>query len=348
MAVWEVFRESLLITGFVSVMMMAVEYANVFSQGGWRKLLGSARWRQYLLAVMLGASPGCLGAFVVVALYSHRVVSFGTVVACMIATSGDESFVMFALFPGRAAALVAGQMVLGLALGWLSDAVAARRARAQGKPPEQASDECCGLTIHEAELHASSGAGHAVAPLRHPSALRAVMFVTLAIYGVAVAAGQVGPETWEATRVLLLLVTAFGLWLLATVSEHFLVEHLYGHVLRQHLPKIFLWTLGAIGALALLGHYVEVAHFIGDNRWSVLVAGAVIGIIPTSGPHLIFTTLFAKGALPLSVLVANTVSQNGHGMLPVLAHSRLDFVKIKAICFGAGLAVGLAMMALGW
>ena len=348
MAVWEVFRESLLITGFVSVMMMAVEYANVFSQGGWRKLLGSARWRQYLLAVVLGAVPGCLGTFVLVALYSHRVVTFGAVLAGMIASTGDEGFVMFALFPGQAAALTAGQMALGLLLGWLADVVAQRRAQAKAASHDHAEEECCGLAIHEHELPATGGASLPVEQLRHPSALRAVMFVTLAIYGAAVAAGEVGPETWDATRVLLLLVTAFGLWLLATVTEHFLVDHLYGHVLRQHLPKVFLWTLGALGAFALLGHYVEVERLIGDNRWSVLVAGSVIGIIPESGPHLIFTTLYAKGALPLSVLVANTVVQDGHGLLPMLAHSRLDFVKIKGICFGAGLAIGLGMMAMGW
>ena len=341
MAAWEVFREALLITGFVAVMMMAVEYANVFTQGTWPKVLGTSRWRHYLLAAGLGAIPGCLGSFVVVALYSHGVVSMGTVVACMMASTGDEGFVMFALFPGRAALLTLGQIVLGVLLGWLTD----QWARPRGATT---AEECHSLEIHEHEPHVSPGAGRTLEQVRQPSALRGVLLATLGIFGLGVAAGRVGPEQWDTTRVLVLLVTAFGIWLVATVSEHFLTEHLYGHVLRQHVPKVFLWTFGALGAMALLAHYVSVERLIGDNHWSVLAVATAMGIIPESGPHLIFTTLYAKGSLPLSVLVANTVVQDGHGMLPMLAHSRTDFLKIKGICLAAGAVIGCAMMALGW
>jgi hypothetical protein len=339
MALWEVFREALLITGFVAVMMMAVEYANVFTQGAWRKVLGTSRLRQYALGAAIGAVPGCLGSFVVVAMYSHGVVSMGTVVACMMASPGDEGFVMLALFPGRAGLLILGQALLGILLGWLTDQWLVRSV----KPSADEGDK---LEIHEHEPHV--GAGPALEHVRQPSALRGVLLGTLGIFGIAVAAGRVGPEQWDATRVLLLGVTAFGIWLVATVSDHFLGEHLYEHVLRQHVPKVFLWTLGALGAMALLARYVSVERFIGDNHWSVLGLATLMGIIPESGPHLVFTTLYAKGALPFSVLVANTVVQDGHGMLPMLAHSRRDFVVVKAICLVAGALIGVAMMALGW
>jgi hypothetical protein len=99
--------------------------------------------------------------------------------------------------------------------------------------------------------------------------------------------------------------------------------------------------------MAWLGRHVSVEQFIGENRWSVLGAASIIGIVPQSGPHLIFTTLYAKGAMPLSVLVANTVVQDGHGLLPLLAASRLDFVRVKGVCLAAGVAIGVAMMAAG-
>jgi hypothetical protein len=51
----------------------------------------NARWPQYLIAAALGAIPGCLGAYAVVALYAHRKVTLGALVATMIATSGDET-----------------------------------------------------------------------------------------------------------------------------------------------------------------------------------------------------------------------------------------------------------------
>jgi hypothetical protein len=341
MALWDVFREALLITGFVAVMMMAVEYANVFTQGTWRKVLGTSRLRQYALAAVIGAVPGCLGSFVVVALYSHGVVRLGAVVACMMASPGDEGFVMLALFPGRALLLILGQVLLGIVLGWLTDQWLARRSR-------PSSGDCEGLEIHEHEPHVVPGTERVLEHVRHPSALRGVLLGTLVIFGLAVAAGRVGPEQWDATRVLLLGVTAFGIWLVATVSDHFLGEHLYEHVLRQHVPKVFLWTMGALGTMAVLARYVSVERFIGENHWSVLGVATLMGLIPESGPHLVFTTLYAKGSLPFSVLVANTVVQDGHGMLPMLAHSRRDFIVVKAICLVAGALIGAAMMGLGW
>lgn len=71
-------------------MMIAVEYLNVLTRGAWPETLANSRWRQYLAAVVVGATPGCLGAFVVVALYTHCMVSCGAVVACMIAIHEGE------------------------------------------------------------------------------------------------------------------------------------------------------------------------------------------------------------------------------------------------------------------
>jgi hypothetical protein len=51
---------------------------------------------------LLGVAAGCLGAFIVVSLYSHRSLSHGALVAAMVATSGDEAFVMFSMFPLQA------------------------------------------------------------------------------------------------------------------------------------------------------------------------------------------------------------------------------------------------------
>ena len=72
------------------------------------------------------------------------------------------------------------------------------------------------------------------------------------------------------------------------------------------------------------------------------------GLIPESGPHLLFLTLFAKGAIPFSILMASSIVQDGHGMLPLLAHSRIDFLRIKGINFAVGLVVGLVGHVTGW
>ncbi len=70
-------------------------------------------------------------------------------------------------------------------------------------------------------------------------------------------------------------------------------------------------------------------------------------MVPESGPHLIFTTLYAKGLAPFSVLLTSSIVQDGHGMLPMLAHSRRAFLIIKLINLLVGLSIGALLMATG-
>ncbi len=119
--VYKIFLKSVMISGFVFIMMVLIEYINVQSKGVWQKYLISNRWKQYLIAGVLGALPGCLGAFTMVTLFSHQLVSFGALVTTMIATSGDEAFVMFAMFPVQAAILTAILLVVGILAGYLTD-----------------------------------------------------------------------------------------------------------------------------------------------------------------------------------------------------------------------------------
>jgi len=113
------------------------------------------------------------------------------------------------------------------------------------------------------------------------------------------------------------------------------------------VPRIFFWTMGALAVIHTLDHFVDLEAVIGSNLWLVLLIAAAIGFIPESGPHLVFITLFAAGKLPLSILLASSIAQDGHGMLPLLAHSRRDFLTIKAINVLVGLLAGAALLAAG-
>ena len=74
----------------------------------------------------------------------------------------------------------------------------------------------------------------------------------------------------------------------------------------------------------------------------VIVLAVLIGIIPESGPHLVFVTLFAQGVLPFYVLLVNSIVQDGHSALPLLAESKMSFAKAKLINIIVGLAIGIA------
>lgn len=74
-----------------------------------------------LLGALLGVSPGCAGALVVMPLYSQRTVSFGTMIAALVATMGDSSWVIFAAQPVMALKVHAVLFVTGLTAGYVVD-----------------------------------------------------------------------------------------------------------------------------------------------------------------------------------------------------------------------------------
>jgi hypothetical protein len=57
---------------------------------------------------------------------------------------------------------------------------------------------------------------------------------------------------------------------------------------------------------------------------------------------------YAEHALPFSIFLASSIVQDGHGMLPLLAESRMDFLKVKSINFLVGLLAGLIGYGTGW
>ena len=97
----------------------------------------------------------------------------------------------------------------------------------------------------------------------------------------------------------------------------------------------------------LVGH-LQLGDWMQTNQLLMLLVACLVGLVPESGPHLVFLTLYTQGAVPFSVLLASSVVQDGHGMLPLLADSRLDFIRIKAINFTVGLTLGLAGYFIGW
>jgi putative 10TM heavy-metal exporter len=331
---------AVMITGFVAMMMVVIEYINISSRGIWQKGLRGGRWKQYFLAAILGGTPGCLGAFAVVSLYSHREVTFGAVVVAMIATSGDEAFVMLSLMPKQSVFVFIILLFLGLAAGYITDKIFKNKL-----------ENCIGCN-QEFEIHEVEACHCSIRNLKeqwqHCIPARGILSVTLFLFLFAVITSQLGPPVWNWIKVTLVLVSSSALFIVATVPDHFLEEHLWNHVVKAHVPRIFLWTFGALLVMHLLVDQLDLGSWLQENQLIVLLVACLIGLIPESGPHLIFLTLYVEGSVPLSVFLASSVVQDGHGMLPLLAESPRDFFKVKAVNLVVGVLVGIFGFLTGW
>ena len=228
----DITKHALMITGFVFVMMLVVEYVNVLTRGAWEEKLRGRRWLQYLLAVALGVSPGCLGAFAVVVMYSHGSLSLGAVVAAMIATSGDESFVMLAMIPKQSLFLFGLLGTIAFIAGALTDPLVGKSARWQ-------SAICGDLEVHDDEACQCFTRGAILPQWKKCSPARGTLSVALVFFLVALLTGGIGPSTWNWIRVTLFLTSGAALFIVATVPDHFLEEHLWRHVALTHVRECF-------------------------------------------------------------------------------------------------------------
>jgi hypothetical protein len=151
--------------------------------------------------------------------------------------------------------------------------------------------------------------------------------------------GNIFSERW--LNILFIFIAGAAFLMVLSVTEHFLKEHVLRHVIYRHLLRVFTWTFGSLMVIYLLGLFVHYDEWINDNQLIMLFIALTIGLIPESGPHIVFISLFVDGSIPFSILLANSLVQNGHSGLPLLAESKRSFVKMKLIALTAGLIVGL-------
>lgn len=270
--------ESLKVTVFVLIMMLAVDYINVLTKGRLESILREGRkWKQYVIASLLGAAPGCLGSFAGVSLYIHGMISFGALTGLMLATAGDEQFVMLALFPKTALIMFGILFFLGIAAGYITDYLTK-------KFNIKTCADCPAVQYHE------------------------------------------GEKGWG----------------------HYWLEHIWSHIIKRHLLKIFLWTLAAILIIECGQQFLDLKNLTAQYSLVFLFVAAIMGIIPESGPHLIFVMLYAKGLIPFSILFASSVVQDGHGMLPMLSFSIKDSIRLKLFNLLFGIITGLIIYLAGY
>ncbi|MEJ5351362.1 MAG: putative manganese transporter [Melioribacteraceae bacterium] len=273
-----VLKESLKVSLFVLIMMIIVDYINVKTKGKLDSILkGGKKWKQYIVASLLGVAPGCLGSFAGVSLYIHGMISFGALTGLMMATAGDEQFIMLAMFPKTALIMFAILFLLGIFAGYFTDYLI-----------KKFNIKTC--TDCEIKQYHPDEKGY----------------------------------------------------------KHYFQEHIWSHIIKGHLIKIFLWTFGALLIIEYGMSLVDLRNITTEYTFGILLLSALIGIIPESGPHLIFVMLFAKGLIPFSVLFTSSVVQDGHGLLPMLSYSFKDSLRIKIFNLFFGLTIGILIYLVGY
>ncbi|WP_445258987.1 putative manganese transporter [Nocardioides aurantiacus] len=337
-----------------------------------------------LLAALATVPPGCGGAIVVVAAYARGAVSYGAAVSALVATTGDACWVLLAHDPVLTLQLKVLLVVTGTVTGHLVDALGISprlRGRAvpvdAAAPPAPSSPAPAGAAPALLRVDADTPT-RPTATAGPTLQLSAVGPVTLALWA-ALAAGLVVslPVTFRvvdpaevgasllrgvdpylalgAVGTVLCLVAFLGTLVPTgravadddTASAH---PGSLTEVVRHGAHEVAFVTVWVAAVYLVWSLVTHLTGFDGSQLpvlgLAGVVIGALVGLVPGCAVQIVFAGIFAAGGMPLSTLVANTISQDGDALIPLLALEHRSALLATVLTTVPALVVGTGLLLL--
>lgn len=290
-----------------------------------------ARYWQAPIASFLGALPGCGGAIIVVTQYTRGMISFGSVVAVLIATMGDAAFLLLAREPLTGAAVLATGFVVGTLTGWFIDAfhgVDFMRAEKQ---------QTSNLNNQVLKSQQSLNDTTKPATLSLLNNIWILLVIPSTIIGLALAFqidtdryfgpfAALEPTYWigVAGAGLCLMLWAFSL-----PENGYVGQDQNDMSADMTLKKRVIKDTNFVTSWVVFGFlgYELAVHFTGSGietwlqTWAPVVplVAILIGFIPGCGPQIVVSTLYLNGVVPLAALYGNAIANDGDALFPALA-----------------------------
>jgi len=230
--------------------------------------------------------------------------------------------------------------VLGIVLAWISDKIA-------GILNIVPCQECKLNEVHTIKSYKCFDKDHLAEYYLRISWQRAVLLLALIAIMLTIVSGIVGPSTWGWRRVTMTILTGIAAVIIGSIPDHFLKDHIWQHIIKKHMLRVFLWSFSALLIIQVGFKFWDFEAFIQSHMVWVMLIAVLIGIVPESGPHMVFTMMFAGGIIPFSVLLASSIVQDGHGMLPLLSYTLRDAILVKVFNLVFGLFIGLILYYIG-
>ncbi|WP_121744240.1 putative manganese transporter [Natronorubrum halophilum] len=368
---------------FVAVTVLAFGLLQYWTDGAVINAIEENERLQVLFGGLLGLTPGCGGAIVVMPLYVRGTVSFGTVVATLGATAGDSAFVILALAPEAALYAYAIAFVASVATGYLVDSFGMGVSRVDAAVARLSPATADGGTVVNGGVgpnpaHDYGGPSpthaHDTGPDRRSRVLTPLSHLLHVAWWLASVAGLVlgtlyllrgGPEVALALDLgfdgLFTMIGVTGAVLslyLYAVGRHYVGEgeiarardsfgSVYDTLTHAAMETSFVtvWVLVAflVYEYAVLLTGVNVTTVAAAAGVLAPIGGAVVGLIPGCGPQILLASVYAEGGLPFSALSANAIAQDGDALFPLLAVDAKAAIVATIYNFLPAVVVGVAL-----
>ena len=349
----------LAVTVFVAAMVFLFSWLQYATSGRFVEYIRSKKKLQPVIGALMGLTPGCGGAIVMMPMYARGYVTYGTVLATLIATLGDSAFVLIGAaitdssFVAPLLAVHAISFVAGVSWGYLVDMTGTTPHQplgrfgptfGQAKPDEETVNES---PLDDLSREEPGGLGYKILHQGYliwwTVTLIGLVFAILLLvwsgqdpyYGLELSFNPTtmdGFITWIGligTSLSIILYFAQKNWI-GDDTEATIGDKL--HSMREtkihsasETAFVTFWVMIAYLAfefgMLFSGISEQDMSNYGDGLIAVLAA-SFIGLIPGCGPQIIAITAYTKDIISFPALAANAISQDGDALFPLLVRHK--------------------------
>ena len=374
----------LAVTVFVAAMVLLFSWLQYATSGRFVEYIRERKKLQPVIGALMGLTPGCGGAIVMMPMYARGYVTYGTVVATLIATLGDSAFVLIGAavidsrFIAPMLAVHALSFCVGVSWGYLVDVTGTTPRNPIGRYGPTFGDEETHPTedvvspLDELPREVPEGLGYKILHQGYVlwwavTALGLIFAILLLVwtgqdaeFSLELAYNPLtlnGFITWIGllgTTLSIILYISQKNWF-ADDTEATIGDKL--HSMRETMVHaasetafVTFWVMIAYLAFEFMMLFSGLAEDdlaqYGDGFVVVIVA-ATIGLIPGCGPQIIAITAYTKDVISFPALAANAISQDGDALFPLLVRHKAASLWATVHTTIPAIIVGIVLMMAG-
>ena len=263
-------------------------------------------------SAFLGVIPGCGGAIMVMSLYTRGVVSFGSVLAALIATMGDAAFLLIASKPQAALVILPVTFLTGIVFGYLVkpftknfiNKISIKKDLNKNLPKNRIPKNFYSFWLM--------------------CLIPGIILGVLNAFQIDISFYIFGIDIIHSFSFILAMYCIL-LWVFNPLTD-IQMASIHENSLRRVADTtcfVTVWVIIAFVTYELIDLSTKGLIFDSLKYFGPFIPlmAIIIGFIPGCGPQIMITSMYVSGQIPMSAQIGNSISNDGDALFPAIAIS---------------------------
>ena len=263
-------------------------------------------------SAFLGVIPGCGGAIMVMSLYTRGVVSFGSVLAALIATMGDAAFLLIASKPQAALIILPITFLTGIIFGYIVkpftknfiNKISLKKDLNKNLPKNKIPKNFYSFWLM--------------------CLIPGIILGLLNAFQVEISFYIFGIDLIHSFSFVLAMYCIL-LWVFNPLTD-IQMASIHENSLRRVADTtcfVTVWVIIAFVTYELIDLSTKGLIFDSLKYFGPFIPlmAIIIGFIPGCGPQIMITSMYVSGQIPMSAQIGNSISNDGDALFPAIAIS---------------------------